>query len=161
MSYYDEISEGYNELYGEEQLEKAKIIAKIINPKENQLLLDVGCGTGHYLHLLNCQVVGVDPSLELLKKAKHGFFMQGRAENLPFKDNYFDYVISLTAVQNFDDIEKGLKEINRVAKDKVVISILKRSSKFDLIDSIIKELFKVEKKINCDKDWIYQLYKLK
>ncbi|MBS1267259.1 MAG: Ubiquinone/menaquinone biosynthesis C-methyltransferase UbiE [Candidatus Woesearchaeota archaeon] len=159
MTYYDEISTGYDELYGKEQLKKAKIIANIIKPKKNEILLDVGCGSGHYLHLFDCEIVGIDPSLKLLKKAKNGFFIHSKAEKMGFTDDYFDYVISLTAVQNFDDIKKGLSEIKRVAKDKVVISFLKQGKSSGMIENEIKKLFKVIKKVDGGKDWIYLVRK--
>ena len=46
MNYYDEISEGYEELHKEEQETKIKIIKDWLAPGFNQKLLDVGCGTG-------------------------------------------------------------------------------------------------------------------
>ena len=81
--------------------------------------------------------------------------MCAEAENLPFKDSSFDVVISITAIQNFHDIEKGLKEIRRVGKDRFVLSFLKRSPKKDIITKNIKKLFKVVKEIEEEKDIIF------
>ncbi|MBW2971002.1 class I SAM-dependent methyltransferase [Candidatus Woesearchaeota archaeon] len=164
MGYYNGISKGYAELYGDEQLEKAKAIAKLIQPKKNEKLLDVGCGDGAYLHLFNCDITGVDTSSELLKIAKKNNpkagFVLAKAEELPFKENSFDFVISVTAVHNFDDIENGLKEMERVAKSKVVLSILKRSPKFSSIQGYIEDIFEVEKKIELEKDVVFVLEKI-
>lgn len=155
-NYYNEISEGYEELHGEEQLKKARIIRDKIECKRSDKMLDVGCGTGTYLDIFDCDVTGIDPSQELISQYKgtHQLLL-GKAEDLDFDDNEFDIVISLTAIHNFEDIEKELKEIKRVGKHKFVFSILKRSNKAELIEKLIKELFKVDEKIEEDKDIIY------
>ncbi len=130
MNYYDKISEGYDELHGEEQKKKLKIIVKHLRPAPSDKILDVGCGTGISSDLPG-DVTGIDPSGELLMIAKKRGIkaIKGKAEALPFDDNSFDIVISLTAAQNFDDIKKGIKEIKRVSKGKVAVSILKKSRK--------------------------------
>jgi len=160
MSYYDEISEGYNELHKEEQLKKVKIILDKLKLKRKDKLLDVGCGTGFYLDLFDCDVTGIDPSEKLLEqyKGEHQVIL-GSAESLDFPDDSFDIVISITAIHNFDDIEKGLKEIQRVGKDRFVFSVLKRSSNYELIEKLIKELFSVDEVIEEDKDFIYSCHK--
>ena len=155
MSYYNDISEGYNELHKEEQLKKVKIILDKLKLKRTDKLLDVGCGNGFYLDLFDCDVTGVDPSEKLLEqyKGEHQVIL-GSAESLDFPDNSFDIVISITAIHNFDDIEKGPKEIQRVGKDRFVFSVLKRSSNYTLIECVINQLFAVDEKIEEDKDII-------
>ena len=158
--YYDSISGGYDELYGEEQLRKAEIIARHIKPRKTENLLDVGCGSAIYFQLFDCDKLGIDPSLELLKKAneeQQGRFIQAVAENLPFKDQSFDYIISLTAVHNFSSPEKGLAEIKRVAKSRIALSILRQSQRPDEIEKTIRELFTIRKLILEDKDIIFIL----
>jgi ubiquinone/menaquinone biosynthesis C-methylase UbiE len=153
MNYYNSISSGYDELHKEEQLKKLKIIKENITVKDS--LLDVGCGTGFSLDLFDVpKKIGLDPSRELLKQCKHKAIV-GKAEELPFEDDSFDTVISVTAVQNFDDIEKGLKEIKRVAKRQVVVSVLKKSEKAELVDKLVNSIFDVWKTIEEDKDIIY------
>jgi len=140
MEYSD--ADKYNRLRNEEQLNKTRII---FNELEDKRTLDVGCGTGISSSLFS-NVMGIDPSEELLKlnSYKH---IKGNAEKLPFKDNEFENVISITAIHNFNDIEKGLKEMNRVGK-KFAFSILKASSKLELIENLIGELFIIKKKID-------------
>ena len=79
----------------------------------------------------------------------------GKAEEIDFPDKSFDIVISLTSIHNFDDIEEGLKEIERVGKDKFAFSVLKRSNKAGEIEKIINKLFKVDEKVEEDKDIIF------
>ena len=146
--YYDIISPSYEELYGEEQLQKARIILDHITPRG--LLLDIGAGTGLCTKLFEpyCMCIALDPSFALLKKY-HGFKILGEAEALPFPDHHFDTIISLTALHH-TDVHRSLKEIFRVAKNdaQIALTILKKS-KVDL------RLFKDFKKIDIGKDWLF------
>jgi len=146
MGYYDEISSSYNEMYGEEQKKKFEKIKKYISGKT----LDVGCGTGISTPENG---IGIDPSFKLLKinSKKH---VQGIAENLPFPDKSFDTVICLTAVHNFSDIKKGLKEIKRVGKKIYIISILKKSKRFNEIKEKVNQIIRPNKEIDDEKDLI-------
>lgn len=153
-NYYDEISEGYNELHGEEQKRKARIILDNVEVKSNDTLLDVGCGTGIATEMFSCQKVGIDPSAELVKQC--GFkAMVGKAEELPFEDKSFDIVISLTAAQNFEDIEKAIKEMKRVAKKQIIITTLKKSGKLEEIRQAIKENLTIEEVKEEEQDIIF------
>ena len=87
----------------------------------NKSLLDIGCGTAFklipicvYLNL----VVGLEPNYELLKKAQINMQQQqienvllvnGRAENLPFPNSYFDIVTAMLAPHNAEEIHRVLK----------------------------------------------------
>lgn len=152
MAYYDAISKGYNKLYKEEQLKKLAIIKNNVKISKNTKILDIGCGTG-VSSQFNCKVVGIDPSMGLIKQNKCPKVL-GIAELLPFKDNSFDYVISVTAIHNFEDIKKAVKEIKRVCNGKFVFTVLRKSGKFDFIKKLIEKNFKVEKELEEEKDAI-------
>ena len=155
MNYYNSISKSYNKLHKEEQLNKIRQIKDNLEIKKNDFLLDVGCGTGIFAEEFNCIKIGIDPAINLLNQGKNAFYIQACAENLPFKDNSFDFVISVTAVHNFKDIRKGLEEIKRISRKNIALSILKKSSKINEIKNYIKELFKITKIIEEDKDIIF------
>ncbi|MBW2992875.1 class I SAM-dependent methyltransferase [Candidatus Woesearchaeota archaeon] len=157
MPYYDAISEGYDELHGEEQNNKLKIIKKLISPKQNETLLDVGCGTGICTDW-NCRCTGIDPSKGLIKEAKKKYknikFIVAPAEKIPFKEHSFDYVISVTALHLCQDIDKALDEIKRVGKNNLILTVLKKSSKSEEIINKIKSKFNIKKTIEEERDII-------
>lgn len=153
MNFYKLISPGYDELYGEEQKIKLSILKDNLKIKKDDLLLDVGCGTGISSNF-NCKVIGIEPSLELLKQNKIKKIL-ARAENIPFKNNVFDKVVSITSMHNFDDTGKGIREMKRVGKNGFAFSIMKKSKNFVYIEKEIKENFKIAKIIDGKKDWIY------
>ncbi|MBW3001835.1 class I SAM-dependent methyltransferase [Candidatus Woesearchaeota archaeon] len=156
MNYYDETAEGYNELHGEEQLKKLRIIANEIKTTKDTKLLDVGCGTGLSAKVFDCNITGIDPAEKLLEQAPFKT-IKAKAESLPFEDNEFDVVIAVTSIHNFGDIEAGLKEIKRVGKDKFALTVLKKANNADQIIGKIKEVFQVEKEIDENKDKIFIL----
>ena len=98
-------------------------IAKKLEPKN---ALDIATGTADIAinlgSISDCKVVGVDISEQMLNvgrkkitKMKLDKFVRletGDAENLNFKDNYFDLVTIGFGVRNFQDLEKGLKKVS-------------------------------------------------
>ncbi|MBU0471986.1 MAG: methyltransferase domain-containing protein [Nanoarchaeota archaeon] len=153
-NYFDEIADGYEELYRDEQLRKLMIIKIYLVVRPGDRLLDVGCGSGFSCMVFDCNITGLDPSKELLKKCPFRT-VQCEAEDMPFPDNYFDVVIAVTSVHNFDDYEKGLLEIKRVGKSRFAFSILKKTKYFDDIKFFINNNFVVKKTIHEDKDVIF------
>jgi len=166
-TYYNSIAKGYNDLYKKEQLKKLDLIYSEIknlniNLDKIKTILDVGCGTGvssDFFSEKGFEVIGIDPSENLIKENKKGIskLIKASAEEIPFEDKSFDLIISLTAIQNFSDLEKGLKEIKRVGKNKFILTFLNNVKQTDLINKTIKEIFDVKKEI-ISKDRIYFIY---
>jgi len=154
IEYYDETSRNYNELHGEEQLNKLRIIADHIEIKTSDSLLDVGCGSGLSAQVFKCNITGIDPSEELLKKCPFKT-IQASAESIPFPDHSFNVVIAVTCIHNFSNIKKGLEEIRRVGKNKFAFSILKKSAKLNEIELLISKYFRISKRIEEEKDIIF------
>lgn len=147
MNYYDATARNYNELHGEEQLAKLKLIAEYIKVKKSTKLLDVGCGSGLSAKVFKCRITGIDPSEKLLKQCPFKTIKAG-AESIPFPDHSFDVVIAVTSIHNFTDIEKGLKEIKRVGRDCFALTVLKKSRNKELILKLINNLFTVSEIID-------------
>ncbi|PKQ60691.1 bifunctional demethylmenaquinone methyltransferase/2-methoxy-6-polyprenyl-1,4-benzoquinol methylase [Labilibaculum filiforme] len=113
---------------------KAVKLLKSIQPKQ---LLDIATGTGDFalacLKLNPVKVTGIDISTEMLavgreKIAKKNLqnkieLFEGDSENIQFADNSFDAITVAFGVRNFENLEKGLREMNRVVRPggKVVI----------------------------------------
>lgn len=88
-------------------------------------ILDVGCGTGDHLKQLidlGFDVVGIDPSVRMLKYAESdlpkGMITNGSVLNIPFENNLFDFVYSVEVFRYLskEDNMRGLAEIKRVLK---------------------------------------------
>ena len=117
---------------------KAIKILKDIQPKQ---ILDIATGTGDFaiesLKLNPEKVIGVDISEGMLnvgrmKMQKRGLseiinMQSGDSENLHFDDNKFDAVIVAFGVRNFENLEKGLSEMNRVLRPEGRVVILEFS----------------------------------
>lgn len=87
-------------------------------------VLEVGCGTGHWLDVLRrrrASVVGLDSSEEMLRiAAKHlpdVHLKQGDAQQLPWKDGSFDRVFCVNAIHHFTDGAAFVAEAWRVLRD--------------------------------------------
>ena len=127
-------------------------IAKKFKPKN---ALDIATGTADIAINLgsipNCIVVGVDISEQMLNvgrkkitKMKLDDFVRleaGDAENLNFKDNFFDLITIGFGVRNFQDLEKGLKESLRVLKKDGTLIILETSVPENIIMKLFYSIF--------------------
>ncbi len=149
-TYYDQIAPSYDELHGSEQLEKIHRCMHIIEPREGDRLLDVGCGTGISTEPWKCERHGIDPSEELIRIAKKkrdsARYTVASAEEIPYPDKHFDILISITAIQNFQDISKAIREMKRVLKDGglFIVTTLKDSPKVQSIENAVREELTVE-----------------
>lgn len=152
MNYYDAISKGYEELHREEQENKISIIKDNFEFEEDLNVLDLGAGPG-FLKVPG-KITRVDPSEELLKLGGEDYVVAS-AENLPFENDSFDLVVSLTAMQNFDDLPKAIFEMKRVCKKDFILTFLKKSQKASILSELIEKHFNIVKKIDEDKDLIY------
>ncbi len=81
-----------------------KILQQCVNVK-NPLVLDAGCGTGHNMRFLGAQgpYVGLDVSSQALKFCQangHTSLVRGNLDQLPFKANTFDVVLSLDVIEH-------------------------------------------------------------
>ena len=120
-------------------------IAKKLKPKN---ALDIAINLGS---ISNCEVIGVDISEQMLnvgrekitkmKLTKSVRLESGDAENLHFKDNYFDLVTIGFGVRNFQDLEKGLSESLRVLKVKGTLIVLETSVPENRIMKLFYSIF--------------------
>lgn len=95
-----------------------------INGNDN--VIEISIGTGRNIRYLNpnARYFGVDISLGMLKRCLHNMnkldrditLIQAEAECLPIKDETFDVVYSAGGFNFFNDREKAIYEMLRIAK---------------------------------------------
>lgn len=85
-------------------------------------VLNVGAGTGSY-EPRGRQVTAIEPSMEMIRQrsADAAPAVQGRAEELPFADESFDAAMAVLTVHHWSDQAKGMSEMRRVSRGRVII----------------------------------------
>jgi len=106
-----------------------KYLKKYLNPKQTDLILDIGCGMGHsldYLNKFSNNLIGIDTDLTSLtyaKKTTQAKYLLSKAEKMPFKDNTFDKIIIFNVLEHIKYDQEAIREMKRVTKDKAEILI--------------------------------------
>lgn len=126
---------------------RKKAIAEAAKMQPKQVL-DVATGTGDLaiaaaaLHPDN--IIGVDIAVQMLEEGRKKLaekqldsviqLFEGDSEALQFGDNTFDVVMCAYGVRNFEHLEAGLKEMNRVLRPggKVVILEFSHPTRFPI-----------------------------
>jgi ubiquinone/menaquinone biosynthesis C-methylase UbiE len=121
-----------------DRYEKEALSAVLPSAPAGSMLLDVGCGTAHWLpqyRAAGYTVIGIDISSEMLSVANTKFgstlgLARGDALFLPFRDAGFDAVCSLTTLEFVRDRRKCLDEMHRCLKPggTLVIGVLNARS---------------------------------
>jgi len=104
--------------------EDIKKLAELVQAEEK--ILDSGCANGRLYEILKEKKIdyyGIDISENLIKIAQNKYpeakFQVANALNLPFQDNFFDKVFSISVLHNIPSKEfkiQYLQEIKRVLK---------------------------------------------
>jgi ubiquinone/menaquinone biosynthesis C-methylase UbiE len=113
---------------------EAELLLSFLDPQPGERILDVGCGTGIFtVDVLRsgARVTGIDLSAAMLARAvqRGGDHFAGLCADmcaLPFADNSFDRVFSMTAIEFVADAVRAIAELNRVVKSggRVVVTSL-------------------------------------
>jgi SAM-dependent methyltransferase len=85
-------------------------------------VVNVGAGTGSY-EPRDRRVVAVEPSLTMIRQRPRDAApaVVGRAEELPLADGSVDAALAILTVHHWGDARRGLAELRRVARDRVVV----------------------------------------
>lgn len=120
---YDKIGTGYNATRQADPYLAGRLFS-LLQPQNDKLYLDIGCGTGNYTCFLadkGLQFIGVEPSEKMLSEAKSRSqnikWLNGTAEQIPTDDNAFDGIIATLTIHHWTDIKKAFMELNRVLAD--------------------------------------------
>lgn len=112
------------------------LLMALLNPREGERLLDVGCKTGHTLAFFRtkgCQVTGLETSRPVLDAARRRMgetaaLHYGDFEDLPFSDNEFDVVTMITSLESARNPHRALSEAVRVCSGRVCLGLFNRTS---------------------------------
>ena len=157
---FSEVSEKYDLMndfmsLGTHRLWKKRLI-EIMNIQKNDIILDVGSGTGDlpklilnfektvYMHCLDLNKTMLSKSKKKFIKTNYKIkFINANAEKLSYKDNFFDKYVICFCLRNITDIKKALEESFRVLKPGGIFYCLE----FSEPDSfILNSLYKKYKK---------------
>ncbi|GAA3602688.1 class I SAM-dependent methyltransferase [Flavivirga amylovorans] len=119
---YDNIGTNYNltrkaDKYLTEQL------FDHLKPIKNGHYLDIGCGTGNYTHELHKRgfhFIGMDPSKQMLEKAKLRTnsidWKIGSAESIDLPESSMDGIIGSLTIHHWTNLKVGFSELYRALK---------------------------------------------
>jgi len=107
-----------------------KKVVRFASVSKPQRILDIATGTGDLALALSStgakEIIGLDISKGMLevgrqkvikaKLAQKIDLQYGDSENIPFDSNSFDLVTAAFGVRNFENLDKGLTEMQRVLK---------------------------------------------
>lgn len=108
----------------------ARRIIRELDIKPGDRVLEVGCGAGALAQYMECDYVGIDFSRTLLKKHLEFFqnsVLHAEANDIPFKDNWFDKAYCWGVFQYFESEEyaaQAVREIERVTRGGILIGEL-------------------------------------
>lgn len=135
---------------------RVQTIFEWIEPKDDDLILDMPCGRGFYLNMFRyvsgCRLVGAELDWPVLQKAGRHVghlpdidLVNANIYALPFADNHFDGVILSEILEHIEDDVAGLKEIYRVMKPGAVVAITVPNANYpfwwDPINKTLETLF--------------------
>lgn len=119
MALYDDIGRGYAAYRRPEARIAAAIEAALGDAAS---VANIGAGTGSYEPSGRC-VVAVEPSEVMIRQRPPGAArcIQGSAEALPLESASVDAAMSILSSHHWQDLERGLREMARIARRRVVL----------------------------------------
>ncbi len=129
---YDEAAAIYDRRFtiGGRQEVAAGLVA-LAHDLQPERILEVGCGTGHWLATLQGRahsVYGLDRSSGMLHKAheRAGAFqlVRGHANKLPFANQVFDLVFCVSALHHFDDPQSFVRDTRLMLRPGGALAII-------------------------------------
>lgn len=123
---YDLVAEAYGRIHAPRIAQPASDLVSIAAPAPGSRVLDVGAGTGAAAGAARSAlgsgglVVGVDPSVEMLRVAAGAHpdlpFAAAEVIDLPFRDGIFDVVVANFVISHFTRYETALADMKRVLR---------------------------------------------
>ncbi len=124
MKRYNETASKYDDRYRSIQEQKYREIFSMIDYDVNDIVLDVGSGTGLLLDYLSSSVENIlccDLSFNMLvegrKRHNNAIFICADSDHLPFRDSSFDLTTCISVIQNLPEPFQTIEESFRILKD--------------------------------------------
>jgi SAM-dependent methyltransferase len=129
---YDTIAPKYDARYAQNPLAGVSHeLRELVTKSLAHDVLEVGCGTGHWLIELQPlvrRVVGLDFSFGMLKQAQgpndQTLLTNGDANHLPFPSASFDLVLSVNALQHYTNQQAFISEARRLLRPDGALAIV-------------------------------------
>jgi len=123
------------------------IIDSWVKFKKGENVCDIACGSGEFsirIARKGCNVYGIDLNEKSILTAKKFAnaenllceFQVGNAENLPYKNEFFDKVICNCSLEHFDNDIKAITEMNRVLKPEGILMLTVDSLTYPINDKL-------------------------
>lgn len=121
---YDDVAATYDQRYARQAYDGvARTLIDFVADAGAAVALEIGCGTGHWLHLIATYVagiIGVDRSWQMLQRARSGapeaMLVHAAAEQLPLADTQVDCAFCVNALHHFTDPAGFIQECRRVLR---------------------------------------------
>ena len=122
---YDQIARTFDRRYERNQYAGvAQALREFIGYRPGRVqILEVGCGTGHWLEALRASgrhLTGLDYSAGMLARAQRRVqgttLIRGDANRLPLPDHSFDRVFCINAIHHFPDKPSFLADARRILR---------------------------------------------
>ena len=143
---YDEIGAGYQQRRRPDPRLAAAITRAL---DRTETVVNVGAGTGSY-EPVDRAVVAVEPAMTMIRQRRAGSapVVQASATELPFRDAEFASALAILTVHHWPDRARGLDELARVARRRVVVLTWDPSSSgFWLVDDYFPEIVDLNRRI--------------
>lgn len=158
---YDKQSKVYDLTFGKLVEKRVKRAIEQLDIKQEDLVLDLGVGTGNSLRYYpgRGNVVGIDLSFGMLEKAstkvsdtgqKNVALVQGNALHLPFADDSFDHVFISHVISVVSDPVAVLREMQRVTKSGARVVMLNH---FQSSNKVVAKIEKIVSPICTKLGW--------
>jgi SAM-dependent methyltransferase len=127
-----------------------RLAAAILRALEGtETVVNVGAGAGSY-EPADRFVVAVEPAMTMIRQRRAGSapVVQAVAAELPFRDDGFAGALAILTVHHWPDRVRGLDELARVARGRVVVVTWDPStSGFWLVDDYFPDLVDIDRRI--------------
>ncbi len=161
-AYFNQKAASWDETVAEKDTAKLERMAKRLDIKPGSTVLDVGTGTGVFIHFFMSEIgrggriIALDFAEKMLRRARaKGFngnidYLCADVTNIPLRNEIFDIIVCYSSFPHFQNKPRALAEMNRVIKRGGRLLICHTSSRAR-VNEIHRQIPAVENDIIPDK----------